>query len=463
MPADSTPPTSESAVESTAAADAISGDASLFERVSAYLAEHSMISGVLLAAVVMFTVLLLLQKIPLKYTVRSLRSRWTSSLMTVFGTALVVWASVLAFGLAAGLDHTLEVSGDPLDLIVMRKGSNAEIGSIVTEENAEKIRNLPGIALISRLPDPADAPGLSTDLLNSPACSPEMVVVVNRARRNNGGSANLVLRGVKQVGFLMRPGFRLTQGHMPSPGKQEAIASRSIAERFEGAGLGETLSILGESFSIVGIFEAGDSAAESEVWTDYAILAGASKRDGVLSSVQVRAESPAAFARLRETLQGSEEYDAEAIPEVQYFRDQAAAGIVIKVVGYMIAGCLIFGSMFAVANTMFGAVMSRSREIGTLRALGFSRLNVMTNFLLESLILCLVGGALGCLATLPLNGLSTGTANWATFSEITFAFRFGWTELLRGASLAVMTGVVGGMFPAIRSSRMKIVNALREV
>lgn len=401
--------------------------------------------ALLLAAVVLIRMLL---RVPLKYNLRSLRARWVSSVMTVCGGALVVWASVLAFGLGDGLDHTLEVSGDPLDLILLRKGANAETESIVNESLARQIAAQPGVA------DSGDG---------SPLCSPELVVVINTARSGNGGKANVIIRGVTPAARLLRPHFRLVAGREPKPGLCEAMTSRSIAQRFAGAGLNDSLDVFGSPFRIVGIFEAGESASESEVWTDLKVLGLTSKRSGALSSVQLRASGSLALKALRDRMENDEQFALKAVSERQYFADQAAAGAAIKTIGVLISVFLVFGSAFAVANTMYGAVASRAREIGTLRVLGFSRTSVMASFLLESLLISVLGGVIGCLGTLPLNGLSTGTANWQTFSEITFAFRFGPKVLLQGGLLAVIMGVLGGIFPAIRAIRMPLVNALREV
>jgi putative ABC transport system permease protein len=368
--------------------------------------------------------------------------------MTVFGTALVVWATVLAFGLAAGLDHTLEVSGSPLDLIVLRKGATAETVSGVNDEMVRQIAALPGIA---------------TNADGQVLCSSELVVVANTTRRTDGGHTNLILRGVTPVARELRPGFRIIEGRDAAPGLREAITSRSISGRFTGAALGEEIDVLDTRFRIVGLFEASDSAAESEVWTDLKVLAQASNRTGFVSSVQLRATGPQALLDMKSRLIGDEQFSLKAITEREYYADQAIAGIAIKFVGQIIALFLTIGAMFAVANTMFAAVASRAREIGTLRALGFGRTSVMAGFLIESTILALIGGVIGCLGTLPVNGLSTGTANWVTFSELTFSFRFGPAVIIQGALLAMLMGLVGGVLPAWRAVRMKVVDALREV
>jgi putative ABC transport system permease protein len=252
------------------------------------------------------------------------------------------------------------------------------------------------------------------------------------------------------------------RGRDVRPGLNEAITSERMAERFENLALGEKLDINKVNFEIVGYFEAAGSAAESEVWADLRDVTSARRTPEAFNSVNLRARDSAAKAALIARIRDDERFKLDAVDEAQYFERQMTASIAIKFVGFAIAGFLTLGAMFAAANTMYAAVASRGREIGSLRAIGFSRRSILTSFLFESVLLCLAGGLLGCLATLPFNGLSTGTANWATFSEITFAFRFGPSVLLRGVAMALTMGLVGGLFPALRAVRMPIVGALRE-
>lgn len=386
--------------------------------------------------------------IPLKYNIRSLRTRWVSSLMTIIGTALVVWAVVLTFGLADGLDHTLEVSGEPLDLIVMRKGATAETNSIINESTAREMAALDGIA---------------SDSAGNKLCSPELVVVVNSARRAGDTNANMILRGVTPAAKEVRSNFHIVAGRENKPGVREAIASTQMANRFKGAGLDEQLDVFGAPFTIVGLFEAGHSATESEVWTDLEVLGQTTKREGIRSAIQLRANSADDAQRMADRISSDEQFGLSALSEPVYFAEQAKSSRGIKAIGIFIAVILSIGAVFAVANTMYAAVASRAREIGTLRALGFNRRTILISFLLESLALCLAGGLLGCLAAVPLNGMSTGTANWVTFSELAFTFRFGPMVQVLAVSLVVVVGVLGGLFPALRATRMKIVDALREV
>jgi putative ABC transport system permease protein len=385
--------------------------------------------------------------IHIKYNVRNLRVRWVTTLMTVVGTGLVVWATVLSFGLADGLEHALRISGDPQDLIVMRKGATEETSSNIDQKLAKEIASLEGIA---------------RDDAGQPICSAEFVTILTKPRRAGGGTTNLIVRGLQAEGRRLRPGFAIVQGRDLRPGLNEAITSQRMAERFENLALGEKLEINKVHFEIVGYFEAAGSSAESEVWTDLRDLTSARRQPNALSTVNLRARDDASMAALIKRLRDDEQFKLEPVDEPRYFERQMTASIFIKIVGYAIATFLTLGAMFAAANTMYAAVASRGREIGALRAIGFSRRSILASFLMESILLCLMGGVLGCLATLPFNGLSTGTANWATFSEITFAFRFGPSVLLRGMGLALVMGLLGGLLPAIRAVRMPIVNALRE-
>jgi putative ABC transport system permease protein len=385
--------------------------------------------------------------IPLKYNTRNLRVRWMTTLMTVLGTGLVVWAMVLTFGLTDGLEHALRISGHPLDLIILRKGATDESGSTVTMRTAEEIATLDGIATSDR---------------GEPLCASEFVTILTKPRRNNGGTTNLIVRGVQEISRGLRPEFRIVEGRDFRPGVNEAITSRNMARRFENLAIGERLEINQVEFQIVGYFEAGGSAAESEVWADIRDLTSARRTPEAISSVSLRARDDAAKLRLTERIRDDKQFNLQVVEETKYYEDQMSSSTAIKFVGYVIAIFLTLGAMFAAANTMFSAVASRSREIGTLRALGFRRGSILTSFLLESVLLCLMGGLVGCLATLPFNGLSTGTANWSTFSEITFSFRFGPMVLLRGVLMALVMGLLGGLFPAIRAVRLNIVSALRD-
>lgn len=390
--------------------------------------------------------------VPLKYNIRSLRARKVGSLMTVFGVGMVVWASIFAFGLSAGLDKTLEIAADPLDVLVLRKGSTSEAVSAVTEKVARDIKALPGIA---------------TDADGHPLAASELVVFAYLPRHGSDVKVNVSVRGVDPVSRDLRKEMTIVEGRDFKEGVREAIVSRAMSNRFQNLGLGDDFKVDSGIFKVVGIFEAGGGAVESEIWTDQAVLAQIAKRTGAMSSLQFRAASLADQERLIERIKNDEQIDLKAITETEYFAEQAAQSGLIKVVGGMIAFFLTIGAMFAVSNTMYGAIAARAREIGTLRALGFGRFSILVAFVLESLFLCIAGALLGVLGILAVNffmgGIQTGTMNPGTFTEVAFSFDFGPMILLQGAILAVVMGLIGGFLPALRAVRMKVVDALREV
>ncbi|MCI0681774.1 MAG: ABC transporter permease [Gemmataceae bacterium] len=389
--------------------------------------------------------------IPIKYNLRNLRVRWVTTLMTSLFTGLLVCASVLVFGLVDGLMHAFTVSADEQKLLVLRKGSDNEISSSIDGETARNLKNLPGIAVDS-------ATGV-------PMWSAESVTIQSKARRGDTIEVNLIVRGLTQEGRTLRPGFRIVAGRDLRPGTNEAITSPSMAARFQDCGLGERLNINGADFEIVGLFETNGSTAESEVWTDWANLNAARKRpEEIYSLVMLQAASPSARDAIVARVKSSDDEfkELEVKNEKEYYQSQAEAMNYIKWVGYILAIFLSLGASFGAANTMYAAVAARAREIGTLRALGFGRRSILMSFLLESVMLCLIGGIVGCLVTVPLNGMSSGTQNAMMFSEVTFSFHFGPRVLLQGILLATFMGLLGGFAPALRAVRISIVQALRE-
>ncbi len=386
-------------------------------------------------------------KIPIKYNIRNLRVRWTTTTMTILGIGLVVWASVIAIGLIVGLMAGIGSSADPLNLIVLRKGANSETESYFAKDTATVIATLPGIA---------------TGSAGDPLASPEIVIITNTPRRD-GTTANLVVRGVTDRARELRPGFRIVEGRDFQPGVREAIASHRIASRFATAGLGESMSLRRGDFKIVGIFETNGGSAESEIWTDAGVLAQDQSRSGSYSSLRLRADDSEALSALEETIAEDERIALKPVRETEYFQKQAQSAGAITGIGMAIALILTVGAMFAAANTMYAAVAARAREIGTLRALGFPRRSILISFILESIVLCFLGGIVGCILALPVNGLSTGTVSWYTFSEVAFSFQINAPVLILGILLATVTGILGGFFPAVRAVRLRIVDALREV
>ncbi len=386
--------------------------------------------------------------IPLKYNVRNLRVRWKTTLMTVLGTGLVVWSSCILFGLVEGLEHSLKVSGDPLDLIILRKGSSSETTGGFITATADEILNLSGIA--------RDASGqalAAKELLNIPI-----------ATRTDGSTTNIIIRGVQPASRGLRPDFKIVAGRDFELGKGECIVSRSLSRRFRGAEIGGLLYFgEKEQYRVVGLFTAGGSAAESEVWCDLKDLEHNTGRDGSVSCVQLRAASSPDYNRLQQTLNDDPRFKLAAIPESVYFESQSRSSLFLKAAGTMIAILLTLGAMFSAANTMFAAVSARTREIGTMRAIGFSQFDILISFMGESLILCLMGGALGLLATIPLNALTYETSNLSNFASVSVSFRFG--PLVAGVAIAMTLamGLFGGMFPALRAVRLDVISALREL
>ena len=386
--------------------------------------------------------------VPIKYNIRNLRARWVNTLMTVLGTGMIVWSSCALFSLVEGLQHSLQLSGDPLDLIVLRKGTTSETSSRFEIDKSDMIVNLAGIAK-----DSAEHPLAVGELVHIPL-----------VERSGGGRANLIVRGVDAVSRELRPDFKIIEGRDLQSGKGEAIVSRAMSKRFKGAGLGQLLPLSNkESYRVVGLFTSGGSAAESEVWVDIKDLKQTIRGEGFVSSLQLRAKSLADLEKLKQTIEKEPQFLLSAIPEVTFFAEQSQTATFYKVAGFVIAIFLSVGAMFAAANTMFAAVSSRTREIGTMRALGFSRFSILVSFLGESVLLCSMGGVVGLLATLPLMFLSFGTNNFSTFAEVTVQFRFGPLVAAVAFAMTLTMGLFGGLLPAVRAVRMDVISALREL
>ena len=386
--------------------------------------------------------------VPLKYNVRNLWVRRGTTLMTVAGTALIVWSSCILFSMVEGLQHSLDVSGDPLDLIILRKGSTNETDGGFELDKADTMVTIKGVARDAKL-----GPLVSRELLNIPVME-----------RTDGSRANLIVRGMDPVGRMLRRDFKITAGRDLEPGKGEAIISERLSGRFKKTNLGDQIKMgEKESYRVVGLFTAGGGSAESEIWVDRKDLERNVSREGSVSSVQIRAAGPDDLDAIKAVITDDPQYRLLALSEKEYYGKQQQSSTFLKVFGTLIAVLLTIGAMFAAANTMFGAVANRTREIGTMRALGFSRRDVLISFLGESVILCSIGGFVGLLMTLPLSALSFGTINSDTFSEVTVNFRFG--PLVMGVAFAMTMamGVLGGLFPALKAINKDVISSLREL
>ncbi len=386
--------------------------------------------------------------IPLQYNVRYLRTRWTGTLITAITFGLVVAVFVIVMALAQGLDRAFVKSGDPLNLLVMRPGVQAEMQSSISIERYQIIRNLSGIA--------KGADG-------EPIVAPEVVLVVNKLKRGDGKPSNLQIRGVQMKAFEMRPQVQVVEGRMFEPGMREVIVSRLVAKRFAGFNLGDTPKLGRGEFTVVGYFEAGGSAYDSEVWGDCSEFQEEFDRQGAYNTVVARATDPAAAASLASVIEEDPRLKLEAKTEADYYGEQTQASVPLKAFGTFLAVVMSIGACFAGMNTMYGNVASRVKEIGTLRVLGYTPFSIILCFVFESTLLALIGGVFGCIIALPMNWVTTGTANMQTFSEVVFNFAV--TPPLMGIALvfAVIMGLVGGLLPAISAARKPIIECLSNV
>lgn len=384
--------------------------------------------------------------LPLKYNFRNLVVRKSSTLTTALTISLTVGVFLMVMALANGIDATLASSGEPLNLIVVRNGSTAELNSNVSRDNLQNLIYLDGVAREG----------------DQPLASPEMITLIYKARKGMTQGSNIQIRGVGPMSTKLRSGFKITAGRTFQPGLAEAIVSRRIAERFQGMEIGDKFRVQTSDFTVVGLFDAGGKAFESEVWIDVNSLMSATKRDGNYSSVLLRVNSPAAMETLAKRISDDQRLQLKAVPERRFYEDQqGTASGVLKGLAIFIAFIMAVGAAFAGMNTMYAAVARRTKEIGTLRVLGFSRLSILTAFVLEALVIAVIGVAIGIVLALPLNFVSTGTSNWVTFSEIAFNFRVTPPLMLWALIFGVAIGLLGALLPSIRASRFKIVDALR--
>jgi putative ABC transport system permease protein len=394
--------------------------------------------------------------IPISYNIRNLRLRLGLTLMTALGIALTVTTAIFLMALVAGLNKAFVSSGNPLNVLVLRKGSEAELSGGFDASLFPTLKTLPGIA---------------KDSHGEPMASGELVVVIVLPRKDGTGEVNVTVRGMMPDGLEMRqlsgpdgkdhPGVKLAAGRWFETGQREVVVSKSIRDRFTHAGIGDTMEFGKGSWKVVGVFDAGGSAYESEVWGDVHQMASDFDRTDGYSSAYVRATDPIAAEALKNRMSDDQRLKLEGFNETEYYAKQTNSGTPIKVIGYVVGFIMAIGSIFAAMNTMYAAVSYRGREIATLRVIGFSRPAILTSFVLESLLLALLGAAVGILLMLPFNGMETGTSNAVTFSEVVFALRI--TPLVAGYAVlfALIMGFVGGLAPAWHAARQNILSALR--
>jgi putative ABC transport system permease protein len=382
------------------------------------------------------------------YNFRSMVVRKGTATMTAMGIAMVVAVFVMTLSIAQGFQSTLVASGSPQNTIIMRKGATSENVSAISKQELPLIQTFPQIA--------RDANG-------RPLASPELVVIISLPRITNAQPANVPVRGVGPMAFDVRENLSLIEGRRYTPGTREINVGRLAVHRFAGLTLGSDVKFGGAVWKVVGIFEADDASFESEVWGDIDLMMPAFQRNGY-QSITAKLIDPSALESLEAAIAADPRLQLSARREVDYYAEQSQTmTTVIRVFGTFVTLILSIGAMFGAMNTMYAAVAYRTREIGTLRALGFSRSRIVTAFLAESVALALIGGIIGCVLALPVHGLSTGTTNMTSFSEVAFKFRITPALLGGGLVFAALMGAAGGLLPAIRAARIPVARALREI
>lgn len=385
--------------------------------------------------------------IPLSYNLRNLVVRKTTTLMTALGIALTVAVLLAVLALVNGLRVTLTTTGDPLHVIVMRKGSTSELVSLFTRTQFQDLKFKPGIA---------------SGHDGQPLASLEMITVINLVNVDNPDGANVTVRGLQPTGIEMRRNVKIATGRWFTSGRRELVVGNSVARRFPAAGLGKKIQLGRGDWDIVGVFDAGRGAQDSEIWGDLNQIASDFNRVEVLSSALLRATDEVTAKTLINDINSDRRLELTAASEKDYYDQQTDSAAPIEYTGIIVAIIMAVGSSFAAMNTMYAAVSRRAREIGTLRVLGFSRFSILLSFFFEGVLLSALGGLLGCLLVMPLNGITTAIGS-NNFSELAFDFTVTPKIMLTGIAFAVVLGSFGGLFPARSASRKEILTALREV
>jgi putative ABC transport system permease protein len=387
--------------------------------------------------------------IPLIYNVRSVKARWASAIVAVIGIAGTVGVFVAMLSLARGFRATLVASGSPGNALVMRAGSTSEMMGGISLDTVKIIQDAPGIARDS----------------SGPLVTEEVVGVMPFPLISTGTDANVQVRGVSPNVLRIRNFVKITQGQMFNPGLSELVVGKNASTTYAGLTLSNIVNFGGGHWKVVGIFDAGGSSFDSEVWCDEAILNQVLKRPpNIFQSATVHLTSPDSFQQFKDAVTTDPRLNVDVTREIDYYAKQSTRmTTLITVLGGVVASIMAIGAIFAGLNTMYSAVAERGREIATMRALGFGAAAVVASFLVEALLISFVGGAVGCAAVLPLNGLTTATINWQTFSSLAFAFKITPELLVKGIFFALAMGVIGGLLPAVRAARLPVATALREL
>jgi putative ABC transport system permease protein len=386
--------------------------------------------------------------VPLSYSLRNIRVRWRLTLLAVVGITLVVAVFTVLMAMSEGVRAALRGSGRADNAISVSRGSASEMFSEVTPED----RNV--ILADARLLRGPDGQALA---------SAESIMVMSLRKRTDGHRTNVTLRGVPPLAFEVRGGIRVTSGRPFRPGLAEVMAGRRIRERVRDLDLGSTFRYRGQDLTVVGVFESDGAAFESEVWGDYASLNALLRRPAVTNCMVVRMKDPAEIPALDRWIRSLPGASLQAVPERLYFENQGGqVAMVLRALASLVAVVMGLGAVFGAMNTMYAIVAARTREIGTLRALGFSRRAILASFVLESALLALIGGALGCLLASAANGYTTGASNLQTFREVAYAFRITPGIVAAGMGFELVMGIMGGLLPSVRAARLSISAAVRE-
>jgi putative ABC transport system permease protein len=390
-----------------------------------------------------------LGSVPISYNFRSIRARWTSTIVAVLGIAGTVGVFVAMLSLANGFKATLVASGSPGNALILRAGSPTEMMGGVTLDSVRVVQDAPGVARDS----------------SGPLVTQEVVGVMPFPLITTGTDANVQVRGVSSNVLRIRTFAKIAEGRMFHPGLSEIVVGRNASRTYSGLTLGNSVQFGGGHWQVVGIFDAGGSAFDSEIWCDAKLLNEILKRpDNIFQSVTVHLASPQTFQQFKDAIVSDPRMNVDVTREIDYYAKQSTTMTrLITVLGGLVAAIMAIGAVFGALNTMYSAIAERGREIATMRALGFSSSNVILSFLFEALSISFVGGILGCLAVLPLNGLETNTMNFQTFANVAFAFKITFDLLLVGIVFALVMGVLGGILPAIRAATRPVAVALREL
>jgi putative ABC transport system permease protein len=387
--------------------------------------------------------------IPVVYNLRSVKARWTSAIVAVMGIAGTVGVFIAMLSLARGFRATLISSGSEDNAILMRAGATSEMMSGVALDSVKIIQDAPGVARSSE----------------GPLVTSEVVVVAPFPLRATGTDANVQVRGVSANVLAVRKNVKMASGRMFQPGLSELIVGSNAATTYSGLTLGNTVNFGGGHWQVVGVFDAGGSAFDSEVWCDARVLDDVYKRPtNVFQSVTVHLTAPGALQQFKDYVIADPRLNLDVSREIDYYAKQSTRMTqLITILGGLVAFVMAIGAVFGALNTMYSAVAERGREIATMRALGFGAAAVVFSFLIEALLISFIGGGLGCLAVLPLNGLTTGAMNWQTFSHLAFAFKITPELLVKGIFFALAMGLIGGLLPAVRAASRPVASALREL